>query len=48
MPNSNIYVRSKTHASDQPALAWRPRVPQLWSEAFLVVQFVAAARTAHP
>ena len=45
MPNSKIYVRDQRHT--QPALAWRPRLPQLWSEVFLVVQFVAAART-HP
>ena len=43
VPNSKIYVRDQRHT--QPTLAWRPRLPQLWSEVFLEVQFVAVAPT---
>ena len=48
MPNSKIYERDQRHKQLAPALAWRPRLPQLWSEVFFLVQVVAAARTAHP
>ena len=42
--SSKTYVRDPRHTRLAPVLACGPRLPQLWSEVFLVLQLLAAIR----